>query len=511
VNDRALPVVFGSEGADWHWQDGGLIEIEGSPVKIALHDLTGFEGRCDALLFTQDLEWIPPDGGIALEGLRRELLGYPEPPPLTRPFDLVVAGGGIAGMCATLAAARSGLLVALLQDRLVLGGNNSSEVRVWLGGKTNQEPYPRLGDVVAQLEPAHAAHYGENNTADLYEDARRINLLRAEPNLKLYLGWRVVAVEANRGRISNVTVQEITSGRRLRFGSALFADCTGDGDLGYLAGADYELTRTGHLGPSNLWNVVDTGHEQVFPRCPWALDLSESPFPGRQNLTGQFSKKGVSSLGAWFWESGFDQHPIEAMEQVRDFNLRAMYGAWDALKNIDRSYPNHKLNWAAYIMGLRESRRLLGDVILTQEDILASVNFPDGVFPCTWTLDLHEPDPAYAEGLTGYEFISTSTHIRFNAPYWAPYRCLYSRNVRNLFMAGRNISVNHQALGTVRVMRTTGMMGEVVGLAAAVCQQWGIEPRQVYSQHLEDLLIRVRQGVPNTPPAAIKELPNPGA
>jgi hypothetical protein len=162
-------------------------------------------------------------------------------------------------------------------------------------------------------------------------------------------------------------------------------------------------------------------------------------------------------------------------------------------------------------MGLRESRRLLGDVILTQEDILASVNFPDGVFPCTWTLDLHEPDPAYAEGLTGYEFISTSTHIRFNAPYWAPYRCLYSRNVRNLFMAGRNISVNHQALGTVRVMRTTGMMGEVVGLAAAVCQQWGIEPRQVYSQHLEDLLIRVRQGVPNTPPAAIKELPNPGA
>lgn len=510
VNALTLPVLFGAQGADWHWQDGGLVEIEDGVAQVALHDLTGFEGRCDALIFTQDLEWIPPHGGLTLEALRRELSGFPEPPPLTRPFDLVVAGGGIAGMCAALTAARCGLQVALLNDRPVLGGNNSSEVRVWLGGRRNLEPYPRLGDVVAQLEPRRAAHYGAENTAALYEDERRIALLRAEPNLKLYLGWRVVAARQEGGRIVHLTAQEIRSGRQLRLSGALFADCTGDGDLGYLAGADHEITLHQHLGASNLWQVVDTGKEQPFPRCPWALNLSERPFPGRGNLTGQFAGEGVTSLGAWFWESGFDQHPIQDLEQIRDLNFRAMYGAWDALKNVDHAYPTYKLHWAAYIVGGRESRRLLGDILLTQEDILEDVKYPDAAFPCTWTLDLHTPDPAYQQGFEGHEFIAVSSHTHFKSPYWAPYRCLYSRNIANLFMAGRNISVTHEALGAVRVMRTTGMMGEVIGLAAAICRDHACHPQQVYTNWLAELQQRLREGAPKTPPAVAAELFNPG-
>jgi hypothetical protein len=308
-----------------------------------------------------------------------------------------------------------------------------------------------------------------------------------------------------------VTAQEVSSGRQIRFGGTLFADCTGDADLGALAGADYEMTLTGHLGPSNLWQVIDTGEMQPFPRCPWALDLSESPFPGRQELVGQFSGKGLKSLGAWFWESGFDAHPIQDMEMVRDLNFRAMYGAWDALKNIDQAYPTHKLNWAAYISGLRESRRLLGEVILTQEDVTAGVEYPDGAFPCTWTLDLHAPAPEYQKDFEGSEFISTAANIRFKTPYWAPYRCLYSRNIDNLFMAGRNISVTHEALGTVRVMRTTGMMGEVVGLAAAVCREYGISPGQVYREHLETFKDRLRAGTPKTPPARERRRENEGS
>jgi hypothetical protein len=245
--------------------------------------------------------------------------------------------------------------------------------------------------------------------------------------------------------------------------------------------------------------VIETTQPQPFPRCRWALDLTESPFPGRQDLAGQFAGKGLESLGSWFWESGFNDHPVDDMELVRDLNFRAMYGAWDALKNTDRLYPNHRLNWAAYIAGQRESRRLLGDVILTEKDVLDGIEYPDGAFPCTWSLDLHKPDPEFKEGFTGSEFISTSIQGRFEGAYWAPYRCLYSRNITNLFMAGRNISVTHEALGTVRVMRTTGMMGEVVGLAAALCRAHKIDPRQVYSQYLPDLQDRLRHGVPGTP------------
>ena len=510
VDGQPLHPIFGEAGAEWHWENGGLVAIHDPQVRLGLHDLTGFEGRCDAVLFCRDLDYLPPDSGTGLQALRRACMEFPDPPPLTRPFDLIVAGGGIAGMCAALSAARSGLQVALIQDRLVLGGNNSSEVRVWLGGRTNLEPYPRIGDVVSQLEPRQAAHYGETNMAEIYEDARRVELLQAELGLKLYLGWRVVAVQVAEGIIQSLTAQEVTTGRQIRFGGALFADCTGDGDLGALAGADYEMTMTGHLGPSNLWQVVDTGIPQPFPRCPWALDLSESPFPGRQDLSGQFSGKGVKSLGAWFWESGFDAHPIEAMEQVRDYNFRAMYGAWDALKNIDRVYPNHKLHWSAYISGVRESRRLLGEVILSQQDVIGGRAYPDAAFPCTWTLDLHGPALDYQKDFTGSEFISAASNIHFNTPYWAPFRCLYSRNIRNLFMAGRNISVSHEALGTVRVMRTTGMMGEVVGLAAAVSREFDLEPAQVYLEKFKKLEERLRAGTPRTPKAQERTRENEG-
>jgi hypothetical protein len=199
VNGQTLEPLFGESGDEWHWDDGGFIEVNDLHASLVLHDLTGFEGRCDAVLFSRELDFLPPDGGEALHALRREWLGFPDLPPLTRPFDLVVAGGGIAGTCAALSAARSGLQVALIQDRSVLGGNNSSEVRVWLGGRTNQEPYVRIGDVAAQLEPAQAAHYGEQNTAEIYEDDRRTALVQVEANLKLYLGWRVVAAQVEGG------------------------------------------------------------------------------------------------------------------------------------------------------------------------------------------------------------------------------------------------------------------------------------------------------------------------
>ena len=382
--------------------------------------------------------------------------------------------------------------MALVQDRPVLGGNNSSEIRVWLNGDVNKPPYPRIGDVVKELNPKQRAHPG---TAEMYEDDKRISLVKAEKNIKLFLSHRANEVQMGEAGIKAVIAQDIRTGRRICLTGKWFVDCTGDGVLGFLAGADYEATAKGHMGPSNLWTVKDTGNPVAFPSCPWALNLSNKPFPGRASNSAQWSKPGLDSLGRWFWESGFSWDPIADREKMRDWNLRAMFGAWDALKNTDKLYPNHQIEWVAYVSGPRESRRLLGDVVLTRNHLLKAKQWDDACFPTTWTIDLHTPNPAYQKEFEGNEFISRATSDGFKRPYWVPYRCLYSRNIPNLFMAGRDISVTHDALGTVRVMRTGGAMGEIVGMAASICKKHGANPRDVYEKHLDELKQLMTAGV----------------
>jgi hypothetical protein len=267
--------------------------------------------------------------------------------------------------------------------------------------------------------------------------------------------------------------------------------------LGYLSGADYEMTSNGHLGQSNLWHVIDTGTNQTFPRCPWAFDLSKKPFPGIEN----FKKKPkdlnqiLKKLGTWFWESGFFHDPILEDERNRDNNFLAMYGAWDCLKNVHHLFPTYKLNWAAYISGRQESRRLLGDIIINLKMLKKKVSFPDGCIPTGWKVDIHLPNKRFAKGFKNNEFISKAFYTDYERPFWIPYRSLYSRNISNLFMAGRNISVTHEALGSVRVMRTGGMMGEILGMAAFLCKKYDVNPRIVYEKHLDELLSLARQGI----------------
>ncbi|MFW6169644.1 MAG: FAD-dependent oxidoreductase [Planctomycetota bacterium] len=512
VDGKKLDATFGTEGAEWHWREGGAVEVQHTEVVLRLHDLTGFEGRCDAIVLTTDPAAQLPNEDPEMARWRRGLLGIPEQPEEAGQFDLVVVGGGIAGTCAALSASRLGLAVALIQDRPVLGGNNSSEIRVWLHGARNKEPYPRVGDVVRELEQSRRAHYGPKNTAEIYEDDEKLALVRAEDNVNLFLLHRANGVEMDGDRITAVIAQHTKTGVRRRFVGQWFADCTGDGCLGYLAGADYEMTETGHMGRCNLWNVVETDRPRPFPRCPWALDLSDKPFPGRND-----DKRGARALGGWYWESGFDHDPFEKSEYIRDWNFRAAYGAWDALKNVDGRYPNHKLNWLAYIAGKRESRRLMGDVVLTQTDLVENKQYPDGCVPTGWNIDLHLPHPDFETGFEGDAFISRAHYTKVPRPYWIPYRCLYSRNVTNLFMAGRDISVTHQALGAVRVMRTGGCMGEIVGMAASLCKRFDGDPRDVYSQHLQALKQIMSEGVGKLPPepehaaASVKLAPPPWA
>jgi len=508
VNEKPLKITFGTVGAEWHWQDGGKIDLPQGKLNLTLHDLTGFEGRCDAIVFSNDPSFTPPNKDPEMAAFRRQRLGLPENPEPAGEFDLVVTGGGIGGTCAAVTAARLGLKVALIQDRPVLGGNNSSEVRVWLQGGRSKEPWPRVGDVVAELEADNRAHYGPTNTAELYEDDKKLAVVKGESNITLFLEHRGNGVEMDGKQIRAVLATEIRTGRRVRIGGKWFADCTGDACIGALAGADFEVQAKNKMGPCNLWNVceckdtnpINTGTTKSaevvkFPRTPWALDLSDKPFPGRSKI-----KPDPNKLGGWYWESGFDRDPITEMEYVRDWNFRAMYGAWDALKNVDKVLPNHQLNWSAYILGKRESRRLMGDVILNVKHLNEDKQFPDGAAPTGWDNDLHVASPKYNKGFEGDAFISDAKHGYFpafkeNRPFWVPYRCLYSRNIDNLFMAGRCISVTHDALGAVRVMRSCGTQGEIVGMAASVCKEFNTNPRGVYQKHLTDLQKRMRKGV----------------
>ncbi|MBB3699355.1 FAD-dependent oxidoreductase [Flammeovirga yaeyamensis] len=524
INNKAVAETFGTKGAEWHWHDGGIVDVEKNTT-LKLHDLTGFEGRCDSILFCKDHDFKPVDDVKALTKFRRKLLGFPDKPVNGGDFDLVVSGGGFAGTSAAISAARKGLKVALIQDRPVLGGNGSSEVRVWPEGHTLQKPYPHVGEIVEEIspDPLDRGRYGTRNArmGENYFDQRKTDVVNKEENITLFIEERVIDVEYKKSKITAVITQHTRSGVQQKIKGKLFADCTGDATVGYLAGADYEISASTFMGSSNMWSVLDAANkeevlkceckdkaaltisceigkvEQPFPRCPWAIDLTDKPFPGRASFKGQWGMKDpLGNLGGWFWESGFDKDPITDVEKIRDLNFRAMYGAWDALKNVDKLYPNHRLGWSAYISGKRESRRLMGDVKLTADNFRDNVEFEDGAFPCSWGIDIHSAHKEFDEGLKGEEFISFATTGKgydYKGPYWAPYRTLYSKNIENLFMAGRNISVSRDGLGPVRVMKTCGMMGEIVGLAASICVKEKSTPRGVYQEHLDELKKLMKQ------------------
>ncbi len=497
IDGKPIETIFGTEGADWHWQDGGTVEIRNKQATIALHDLTGFEGRCDAVVFSSDANFKTPNDGEGLRSFRRKLLGLPDAPEDAGRYDLVVVGGGIAGTCTAVSAARLGLQVALIQNRPVLGGNNSSEVRVHLNGKINLPPYPALGNVVKELD---SGKRGNAQPASNYDDKKKLRVVQAEKNIRLFLNTHACKVEKKGNRITAVFAKNIVTGKDLRFAAPLFADCTGDGTIGFLAGADYRMGREGRaqtqeslapeepdkmtMGASVQWYTEKTDGFSAFPDCPWALQFNEESC---QRLT----------RGDWDWETGLNRSQITEFESIRDHALRAVYGNWAFLKNSSRDkvkYEKLKLSWVAYIAGKRESRRLLGDVILQQQDIQQKKEFPDAFVTTTWTIDLHYPDPKNTKYFPGEEFRSIAKFTRID-PYPIPYRCFYSRNINNLMMAGRCISVTHVALGTVRVMRTCGMMGEVVGMAASLCKKYNTGPRDVYQKHLDELKALAKRGV----------------
>jgi len=526
INGIKLDTVFGIRGDDWSWHEGGIVNLKKGDTSIAIHDLTGFDGRCDAILFSSDLNFRPPEESKKLADLRKELTSSENNSSDAGYFDLVVVGGGMAGCSAALTAARLGCKVALIQNRPVLGGNNSSEVRVGLSRLIYQDPYRNLGRSVdelgsighwtlfeANLEPGsprskyilniiskHPEKKIHNaGPASNYGDDRKQHVIENEQGIRLYLNTHVFRAEKANNRIVAVYGKDIQTGKEIKFRGMLFADCTGDANLGFLTGADFMEGReskddTGEpgapekadslvMGTSVQWYAEDSNKKSPFPDCPWAVQFNEKTV-----------HKGIR--GDWDWETGLKRNQIDEVEFIRDYALRVTYGNWDYLKNKSSNrdaYENYKLAWVAYIGGKRESRRLRGDIILKEQDILNRTIYPDASFTTTWSIDLHYP--VYSEDFKGEPFRSTADQKEIE-PYAVPYRCLYSRNISNMFMAGRDISVTHIVLGTVRVQRTTAMMGEVVGMAASLCKKHNIQPCDIYHSHLEDLKNLMKKGMP---------------
>jgi hypothetical protein len=509
VNGKSLETTFGTEGEAWHWQDGGTIDLPGGKVPLTLHDLTGFDGRCDAVLFAADPGFCPPDEGPVLAAFRKQTLGLGPVPEDAGPFDLVIVGGGMAGSACAISAARLGLKVALIQDRPVLGGNSSSEIRVSPVGDVNLPPYPALGVVVAELD---SARRGFAKPAATYDDAKKLRVVQAEKNIRLFMNTHVFALEKQGSKIKAVIARNVMNSRELRFRAPLFADCTGDGDIGFLAGADYRYGRESQAetgepsalvtadrhtsGTTIMWYSEDAGGAAPFPETPWALPFNEQTV---QNATN----------GGVHWEAGCTRDQITEAELIRDSLFRAIYGNWSYQKNhsVDKAkYENLRLvGWVGYVAGKRESRRLLGDVVLREQDIVSGRAFPDASVTATWCMDLHVPDPKNLAQFQDDSFRTVAVYIK-KPPYAIPYRCFYSRNIDNLFMAGRDVSVTHVALGSVRVQRTTGMMGEVVGMAAAIARKHDTSPRGVYQDHLPELKEAMKRGVGNS---ALAPAPKP--
>jgi hypothetical protein len=480
VNGKTLSASFGTTGAEWHWQAGGSVSIGQTETRLKLTDRKGFDGRCDAILFSDDAGFVPPNDSKPMATWRTKLAGLPSEPVQLGKFDMVVVGGGYGGLGSAISAARMGCKVAFIQNRAVLGGNGSSEIRVWAKGNTRRGEYSKLGEIIEEFADHAKASPG---TYEEYGDARKEEIVRAEKNISLFLNHHAFRVETVDKEITAVWAFDTRSGRIKRFTGDLFADCTGHAFIGLMAGADNKIQKKGHLGMSNMWNWENATESQSYPKVPWALDLTMEDFPYPRRFHGE-----------WFWESGYELDPLKGLEAMRDWNLRAVFGAFGAMKHSPEAAPEHakaRLTWVAYIGGPRESTQLLGDVVLTQEDIVSKRVFPDGTVPTTWSIDLHYPKEQYAKKYPDNPFISKAVHgagVDRRRGYPLPYRSFYSRNIDNLFMAGRNISVTHEALGTIRVMRTGGMIGEVVGKAASLCTKYECTPAAVYHSYLDELL-----------------------
>ena len=408
------------------------------------------------------------------------------------PTDVVIVGGGLAGIAAAIAAARRGCSVALVHNRTVLGGNSSSEIRVWVVGATahGEQLYARETGIMGELWLENQFQNPDGNPY-LWDLVLREAIAR-EPRIALFLDTDVREVEADgpadRRVIRSVTGWSTGSERVRRFTAPQFVDASGDGIVGALAGAEFRVGREGRdefgeewapeqpdaatLGSTLLFYVKDAGHPVPFVRPSIALDLSETTILRRRVIS-------TSDNGCDYWwiEWGGELDVVRDNDLIRDRLQGIVYGIWDHIKNSGAfDADTLTLEWVGSMPGKREYRRFVGEYTMTQHDVIGQTKFPDAVGFGGWSIDLHPPGGVYADE-------PASLHRYPDGVYSLPLRSFFSRNVENRWMAGRTMSATHIAFGSTRVMATCAVGGEAAGLGAAEAVRRNLTPRQLVRDH----------------------------
>lgn len=486
--------VFGSaDTEEWLWQSAGPFQLSKGRTQIALKDLTGYYGRCDALILTTDATYVPPNDVDQLQRERSRLTGLSLEPRLVDEFDVIVVGAGAAGGCAALASARSGAKTALIQNRPVLGGNASSELGVPICGASVSHPNARESGIIEEVGRIRA-RYGYPKMSGAFRIAAE-----GEENLSVFLNRHVFDVEMLSDRlIRGVRAIDTLAGTITEYQAKMFLDCTGDGWVGYYAGAEYRMGRESRdefnesLAPAKpdgitmsgclmgrlalSYRAEHMGASTPYVAPPWAAKLPPAEKFGR-------SVRGIAG-GNWWLEHPGDIDDLADPEKARDELIRISFGYWDYIKN---AWPGREqaacyaLTFVPITDAKRETRRLMGDYVLTQNDVQEGVVFPDRISYGGWSLDVHHPRGIFSGEEGPFDF---NPRVPI---YTIPFRSLYSKNIDNLLFAGRNMSVTHVALGTVRVQGTLAAIGQAAGTAAAMCLEHGTTPRGLGREHIRPL------------------------
>ncbi len=422
--------------------------------------------------------------------------------------DLVIVGGGVSGLCAAVTAARQGLQVVLIQDRPVLGGNASSEVRLWMLGATshmgNNNRWSREGGVVNELMVENMYRNPEGNP--LIFDTIMLEMAVGEPNITLLLNTAVYEIEkATADSIKSVKAFCSQNATAYTLNAPLFMDASGDGIVGFLSGAAFRMGAESKeefnelfapsaeygelLGHSLYFYTKDTGKPVRFIPPAYAMDVTKSVPKFRQFNAKEHGCK------LWWLEYGGRMDTVHDTEKIKWELWKVVYGAWNYIKNSG-NFPEAEtmtLEWVGTIPGKRESRRFEGDYILKQQDIVEQRSHDDAVAYGGWSIDLHPADGVFSEKPGCNQWHSKGV-------YQIPYRCLYSRNIANLFLAGRIISASHVAFGSSRVMATAAHAAQAAAVAASLCFEKKCMPRDIYTKsfipQLQEKLHKTGQHIP---------------
>ncbi|MBE5772428.1 MAG: FAD-dependent oxidoreductase [Clostridiales bacterium] len=402
--------------------------------------------------------------------------------------DICVIGGGLSGLIAAVAAARHGAKVVLMHDRPVLGGNASSEIRMWVRGAAGVEN--RETGIIQEIELENIYRNPTMNYS--IWDTVLYQIVRNEENIQLLLNCTCVGCDMKDGKIESITGWQLNSYTWHRVEADIFMDCSGDSILAPLTGADFRVGREARdeydeyaapevadsytMGSSCLIEARKTDHPCKFIPPEWAnvYPDDESMYLKNHDIIG-------TDVNFWWIELGGEEDTILDAQSINEELIKVAYGVWDHIKNHgDHGMENWELEWVGFLPGKRESRRYVGPYVLNQRDLEEGHHFEDAVAFGGWTMDNHNPK--------GFKFMGYSSHhIKPKVPYEIPFRCMYSRNVPNLMFAGRNISATHMAMSSTRVMATCSVIGQAAGTGAALAVKYGCMPSKVSEEHIAEL------------------------